>query len=109
MSAIKYLEKYNESKRYLENSIQQNTNTIILYGNSGNGKSYLTHEFSNTLETNDYNIYSPDKTYSWGKDDFLQDLEENHGKKIQHFLFNPFDHWDISCPSRPIDVINMTF
>ena len=98
---------YNNAKMQAINSINNNTDIIILYGNGGNGKTQLTTDLFEELTRNTYLRYHPDVTYSWTKDDFEKEINNIPGKKLLHFLFNPFEKWNISCPAKPIDVINM--
>tara|TARA_Y100001958_G_C21248101_1_gene580357 strand:- start:4396 stop:4737 length:342 start_codon:yes stop_codon:yes gene_type:complete len=101
------IETYNAAKKQMVDSIHNDTNTIILYGSGGNGKSHLTAELKEMLHENDYLVYSCDDTYSWSKDDFIKDMNNKSDKKLQHFLFNPIEKWDIVCHDQEIKVINM--
>jgi len=101
------IDTYNAAKTQAMNCINNNINTIILYGSGNNGKTHLTKELQETLNENNYTIYNPDKSYSWSKDDFVKDMNNITDKKLLHFLFHPFEQWDITCPDKPIEVINM--
>jgi len=98
---------YNAAKTQTMICINNNINTIILYGSGGNGKSHLTAELKEVLQENNYYVYSCDDTYSWSKDDFIKDMNNISDKKLLHFLFHPFEQWDITCPDKPIEMINM--
>jgi chromosomal replication initiation ATPase DnaA len=87
-------EKYQQARQNFLNHINDNSQTIILYGPGGNGKSHLTQELNYILNYQEYVIYSSDETYSWNKNQFIVNLD-NPEKKIIHLLFDPFDHWNI--------------
>jgi len=97
---------YYAAKKQALACINNNTDIIILYGSGGNGKTRLTTELFKEFTKNTYLRYHPDVTYSWTKEDFEKEINIP-GKKLLHFLFNPFEKWDISCPVHPVEVINM--
>ena len=101
------MDTYDTAKTQTINSINNNINTIILYGSGGNGKTHLTKELQEEFKNNNYTIYNPEKSYSWSKDDFVKDMNNISSKKLLHFLFNPFEEWNITCPDKPVEIIKM--
>jgi chromosomal replication initiation ATPase DnaA len=101
-------EQFQLTRQHLVNHINDNYQTIILYGSGGNGKSHLTQELNEILNQHEYVIYSPSKTYEWNKQQFIVNLN-NREKKIIHLLFNPFDYWNINNDTNVqlIDMNNM--
>ena len=90
---------YKHTNHILKDSIENGDNIIILFGNGGNGKSYLTQEMNSILNKNNYNIFNPVETYEWNETSFKNHLSFSpNNKKIIHLLFNPFSKWDITKP-----------
>lgn len=98
-------EKYELAKNNFLNSIEQQTQTIVLFGSGSNGKSHLTNELNAIIEDNGYSIHNTYNSYSWDQTHFLQNAESPE-KKIIHLLFDPFQKWDIQ-PTTEISLINM--
>tara|TARA_B100000482_G_scaffold136489_1_gene99896 strand:- start:143 stop:499 length:357 start_codon:yes stop_codon:yes gene_type:complete len=101
-----FQQRYQNSKDLFINYINNNVNTIILYGGGGNGKSHLTNELTNELNNNSYNVFSPNDTYNWNNEDFINNIN-NPEKKIIHFLFNPLTYWNITNTSS-VELIDMS-
>jgi GTPase SAR1 family protein len=96
--------KYSAAKDALHNNMEKNTKLIILYGGGNNGKTYLTNEMQSNLYSKNYEIYSPEITYSWTQNDFENYMESNNEKSVMHFLINPFTHWNIKKPNNAMVV-----
>ena len=92
--------KYSAAKDALHNNMEKNTKLIILCGAGRNGKTHLTNELRSNLYSKNYEIYSPDITYSWTQNDFENYMESNNEKSVMHFLMNPFTHWNIDKPNN---------
>ena len=65
---------YEHTNHILKDSIENDDNIIILFGNGGNGKSYLTQEMNSILSKNNYNIFNPVETYEWDDTSFKNHL-----------------------------------
>jgi hypothetical protein len=99
------LKNYEIAEKEFVQSIEQKINLILLIGSGSNGKSYLTNRYSDMLESNSYNIVSPDLSYDYKKRKTLNEIKKlKQSKNIMHLLEDPFGnhHHDVN-----VKVINM--
>ena len=96
--------KYFMAKTSFLECVYENNSSIILFGGGNNGKSHLTNECTHLLD--DYTIYQPNETYTLDEISFQETVSDGT-KKIMHFLFNPFEKWNIEQPSN-MKVIDMS-
>ena len=104
------IEYYNEAKQELINAVNNNIHTIILYGRGGNGKSHLTTELTDFLNTNGYTIMGnrverPLGCFERQKDYFISKISTPE-KKLIHTYFDVFEHYNYQL-SQSHQTINM--
>ena len=95
------LQQYNIVKRNLIDAINNDIETIFLIGSGGNGKTHLSNELNNMLNTKNYTTHQHGRFYSRFDDDasvFNEEINRLIGKNLIHLLFNPFTRWNISLP-----------
>lgn len=102
------LKNYEIAEKEFVQSIEQKINLILLIGCGSNGKSYLTSSYSDMLESNSYNIVSPDLSYRYKKRKTLNEIKKlKESKNIMHLIENPFGNKDDHHHDVNVKVINM--
>tara|TARA_B100001094_G_C17797146_1_gene607295 strand:+ start:66 stop:416 length:351 start_codon:yes stop_codon:yes gene_type:complete len=79
---------YNRVKNEFSSCIDNDIKTIILVGSGGNGKSHLTHECANEIESAGYHIVQ-EINMKVSVDEFKKYFESLPPKKILHFNQHP--------------------